>query len=133
MPDATTPLPADRETVVVALKSRSAPVPEVLEESLATQRWLTGKARTLLHGSRPTKEAFRHAAFHRSRPQSSPTTGSDGEGECQAADAEHDQPHHRGAPDGLAVVVAEVDLGQAHQQQERGDDRTGLVQRLADQ
>ncbi|MFJ8539463.1 3-oxo-tetronate kinase [Streptomyces sp. NPDC093591] len=43
VPDATTPLPADCDAAVIALKSRSTPAAEAVEESLAAQRWLWSK------------------------------------------------------------------------------------------
>ncbi|MGW0713081.1 3-oxo-tetronate kinase [Streptomyces sp. NPDC002643] len=43
VPDTTTPLPDDCDAAVIALKSRSTPAAEAVEESLAAQRWLWSK------------------------------------------------------------------------------------------
>ncbi|MFI6875724.1 3-oxo-tetronate kinase [Streptomyces sp. NPDC050400] len=43
VPDAGTRLPADCDAAVIALKSRSTPAKEAVEESLAAQRWLWSK------------------------------------------------------------------------------------------
>ncbi|EFL28002.1 type III effector HopAN1 [Streptomyces himastatinicus ATCC 53653] len=42
-PDAATPLPADCDAAVIALKSRSAPAAEAVDASLAAQRWLSSR------------------------------------------------------------------------------------------
>jgi uncharacterized protein YgbK (DUF1537 family) len=44
-----TPPPADADAVVVALKSRTAPVAQAVEESLAAGRWLRGQGASMLY------------------------------------------------------------------------------------